>query len=476
MARFRDLSIGQKLQRASILASCTALLAASASFVFYDVETTRTLMARRILTDAQIVGLNCVSPLLFTDPESARSTLAALRADSAVAAAVVLDKDGHLFADYRRDLGAPAPVLAAAPVAEHRFTDDFLVVSHPIDFEGARIGTVVIQSDLTEVRERVVRYLVIAALVLAGSLLAAIAISRRVHKTIAGPILQLAVTAKIVSDEKDYSVRAATDSNDEVGVLARGFNEMLAQIQSQNAELQASQALLERRVQERTKELEAFSYSVSHDLRAPLRGIDGFSQALLEDYPGKVLDDKGAHYLKRVRANTQRMGELIDDLLQLSRVTRADLVRKPIDVGVLAEKVAGDLQGRDPERRVQFRIEKGLAADADAHLVTIVLENLMGNAWKFTSRKEETVIEVGRDGGNGDPVFFVRDNGAGFDMTYADKLFGVFQRLHSDKDFEGTGIGLATVQRIVGRHGGRIWAEGRVGTGATFFFTLGGQS
>jgi PAS domain S-box-containing protein len=218
-------------------------------------------------------------------------------------------------------------------------------------------------------------------------------------------------------------------------------------------------------------ELDTFAYSVSHDLRAPLRSIDGFSQALLEDYGNQL--DAGAHgHLDRVRAATQRMATLIDDLLSLSRVTRVEFRREAVDASALATSIAADLRRAEPERRVEVAIAPGLVADADPHLLRIVLENLLGNAWKYTGKSERPRIEFGTGPQNGTTAYYVRDNGAGFDMAYANKLFGAFQRLHSSAEFEGTGIGLATVQRIVHRHGGRAWAEGAVGRGATFYFTL----
>lgn len=236
---------------------------------------------------------------------------------------------------------------------------------------------------------------------------------------------------------------------------------------------------LEQRVLERTtelqaanRELEAFSYSVSHDLRAPLRAIDGFSQAVLEDYADK-LDDQARDYLNRVRGATQRMGHLIDDMLALARVTRAGMRRGTVDLSALAADVIAELQKSEPARKVDWHIESGLVAQGDAQLLRVALGNLLGNAWKFTGKTASAKIEFGtlrNVGGAAD--FFVRDNGAGYDMTYADKLFGAFQRLHLISEFPGTGIGLATVQRIVHRHGGRVWAEGAVGKGATFYFTL----
>jgi signal transduction histidine kinase len=234
---------------------------------------------------------------------------------------------------------------------------------------------------------------------------------------------------------------------------------------------------LEELVEERTaalqvanRELEAFSYSVSHDLRSPLRSLDGFSQALVEDY-GEVLEAEGQDYLKRIRTASQRMARLIDDMLLLSRLSRGDMNRGEIDVSALAQEVVTELRETYPERDVDVVIEPGLVANADQRLLRVLLQNLVGNAWKFTAKQEKATIHVAHS--NGDvQAFMVRDDGVGFDMAYADKLFGAFQRLHSAGEFEGTGIGLATVQRIVHRHGGRVWAESELGAGATFFFTL----
>ena len=228
-----------------------------------------------------------------------------------------------------------------------------------------------------------------------------------------------------------------------------------------------------RELQATNRELEAFSYSVSHDLRAPLRSIDGFSQILLEDY-GDELDEEGRDYLGRVRAASQRMGQLIDDLLELSRVTRGPLRRTSVDLSTIAASVAEGLKASDPGRQGSFVISEDLVARGDAKLLRVALENLLGNAWKFTSKEPEARVEFGATRQGGTQVYYVRDNGAGFDATYAGKLFGAFQRLHSSEDFEGTGVGLATVARVMRRHGGEVWAEGEVGKGATFYFTLGG--
>lgn len=219
------------------------------------------------------------------------------------------------------------------------------------------------------------------------------------------------------------------------------------------------------------KELEAFSYSVSHDLRAPLRHIDGFGRILLEEY-GDKLDRDGQAHIQRVRRATQKMGHLIDDILNLSRVSRAEMSREEVDMSGMAEEIAESLRRQEPERESEFRIEKGMTAEGDPRLLRVAMDNLMGNAWKYTGKKERARIEFGQTDYAGRTAFFIRDNGAGFNMAYSNKLFRAFQRLHSEKDFSGTGVGLATVQRVVHRHGGRIWAEGKEGEGAIFYFTF----
>lgn len=220
------------------------------------------------------------------------------------------------------------------------------------------------------------------------------------------------------------------------------------------------------------QELEAFSYSVSHDLRAPLRAIDGFSQALVEDYAGK-LEGEAVGYLARIRAGTQRMALLIDELLKLARISRGDMNYESVDLSAMANTILAELREADPKRQVECLVLDGIVARGDSASLRTALENLLNNAWKFTSQKEHARIEFGVTQQDGQPVYFVRDNGAGFDMAYAGKLFGVFQRLHADRDFPGVGVGLAIVQRVILRHGGRVWAEGALGKGATFSFTLG---
>ena len=257
----------------------------------------------------------------------------------------------------------------------------------------------------------------------------------------------------------------------------RRFREQILRMELEAAEANAARELAELRasmveeLERKNRELEAFSYSVSHDLRAPLRAIEGFSEILVTDY-AESLDATARSYIDRVVTSARRMTELIDDLLSLSRLGRAELRKQAFDLSALAQDVIGDLRAREPERAVECVVEPELGAEGDVRLVRVVLENLLGNAWKFTAKQPAPRIELSARREDGRTIFVVHDNGAGFDMKYAGKLFGPFQRLHSAKEFSGTGIGLATVHRIVERHGGRVWAEGEVGKGATIFFTL----
>jgi two-component system NtrC family sensor kinase len=260
----------------------------------------------------------------------------------------------------------------------------------------------------------------------------------------------------------------------------RSIRERLLRSELEAVEAQSARQLAEVRaalvdeLTRKNRELEAFSYSVSHDLRAPLRRIDGFSRMLIDEYAG-VLDERGKDYLSRVRGSAQRMARLIDDLLQLSRVGRAELNRSRVDVSAMVASIVEELARAEPERQVELSIEPGVVAEADSPLLRVVLDNLLGNAWKFTAKAAQARIEFGVDRSGGEPTYFVRDNGAGFDQAYAHKLFGPFQRLHDDRDFPGTGIGLATVYRIIDRHGGRVTAQGKPGEGATLAFTLPAQ-
>jgi PAS domain S-box-containing protein len=294
-----------------------------------------------------------------------------------------------------------------------------------------------------------------------------------------GKSVQYEETAQSADGERTYiSVKfPVLDSTGEPYAVC-GISTDITERKRAEDEIRHLNANLELGVRQRTaelensnKELDAFAYSVSHDLRAPLRSLHGFSDALLEDY-ADILDDVGKDYLHRLQRNVGRMGRMIDDLLNLSRATRAELERREVDLTAMSHEIVADMRAADPDREVTLTVPDGLTADADPHLLRLAMHNLLANAWKFTAKRPDATIEVGRFERSGETFFFVRDNGVGFDMSYAGKLFDAFQRLHTTSEFEGTGIGLAIVARVVRRHGGRIQAEAEIDHGATFYFNL----
>lgn len=286
------------------------------------------------------------------------------------------------------------------------------------------------------------------------------------RRTKAGQWIDVSVTASPLKDESGQVVGVSKVGRD---ITERKVTEKKLEELNETLELKVAERT--KQLEVANKELESFSYSVSHDLRAPLRGIAGFTQILKDNY-GSTLDEKAQEYLSRVLAATDRMGVLIDDMLALSRVTRNDFTPQQIDLRVLARGIVENLRHSSPDREVEIIISEGMTTQGDPRLLTILLENLLGNAWKFTSKVPHARIELSSETDGDDRIFCLRDNGAGFDLRYADKIFAPFHRLHTVTEFPGTGIGLAIVQRIVHRHGGRIWAEGEVGRGATFHFTI----
>ena len=477
-------TIQRKLVLAIMLTSTTALVLTGAVLIAREASSLRQLVEREVATRAGILAANSTAALAFRNPDDAIQVLAALRTDPSVIAAALYDEQGQLFATYPSN-AAPSVLPRAFGGAAHRIEDANLVIRQQV-LEGARLlGSLYIKTDLRELDERVRMHALVVLCAVLGSIGVAFALSTWLQRKIAGPVRALATAARAVSEGKDYSIRAEAISDDELGLLAESFNDMLTEIEKRDGALRASEgrlrqlnAELEERVAARTaelestnRELEAFSYSVSHDLRAPLRAIDGFSKALLEDC-GEGLGDVGAQHLERVRKAARQMGLLIDDLLALARISRAEMRRERVDLGLLAKDIVTSLSQAQPDRKVEFVVTGDPTAEGDPPLLRVVLDNLIRNAWKFTSKHPTARIELGQTGDNGNRTYFVADDGAGFDMAHASMLFAPFQRLHRQSDFEGTGVGLATVQRIIQRHGGRLWAESAVESGAKFYFTM----
>jgi len=457
-------------------------LLAYISFLIYDLYSLRQQLMTAMATDANIVGANCVSALEFDDKQAAENTLSALRNSPQIRAAVIIRPDGTEFARYLRNPSAPFQLNEHLSLGEteHFWTKgrDILLGSR-IRFQGGWVGSVYMLAETSGVARSIERF----GLISAGMLLVCFAIAllstATIRHLVSDPLTDLASTAQIVTRERDYSVRAKIPpSSDELSFLVKSFNEMLAQIQIRDRALESSRAELEQRVEERTaelsatnKELEAFSYSVAHDLRGPLQHINNIG-FLLQQSTSQGLDAEGQMLVERLLEGSKRMSLLIDDLLNLSRASSHPLHRRPIDLSHIVDAVIARLQAEKDGREVDFNIARGAHVFADEGLMQVVLDNLIGNAWKYTSKIDAAQIHFGFTDENGETTFFVRDNGAGFNPRYADRLFRPFQRLHSQSEFVGTGVGLATAYRIITRHGGKIWAEGEVDKGATFKFTV----
>ena len=475
-------SISARLTIMNLLVSGAALLLASAGFFAYDQVTFRQALERTLSAQAQIIGSNSVSALLFNDPQAAASTLSALRTSTNIASAGILTADKRVFANYTRVPGDETVTIPAMPEGQDEafwFRRAHLVLMRPISSEGRVIGYVYIRAELREIDVRLQRYGLIAVAVLLLSLLFALFVSRTFQKSLAGPIIRLAEMTRRVSREKDYSLRmpASTDNN-EVAVLIDSFNAMLEEVQERDRSLQKAHDELEQRVEERTRdlvsanrELEAFSYSVSHDLRGPIDALNGFSYVLLQQY-GAALGSAGKEIVDHIRASARRMRDLIDVLLNLSRVTTSSIHIENVDLSAMVRSIADDLSRAEPRRQVEFKIAQVEPVQGDARLLRIALDNLLRNSWKYTSKHATARIEFGANHDMGRTIFYVKDDGAGFDAAAAGQLFQPFQRLHKSTEFQGDGIGLATVRRILGRHGGEIWARGAREEGATFFFVL----
>jgi len=475
-------SIAGKLIRMNVIVAAVALIFACVSFLFYDAYSFRQNLINSLATESEIIGSNSVSALAFDDAESARATLGALRNSPVIVSALIVTSSGGPFASYLRD--GNSPEIVPAPLPEGRSSGNWMrgnqiLVASRIFLKGKSVGTVYLQAETLEIGHRVRRYVLIAAAILVLCLLLTVLLTSSARRSIADPISGLAAVAQSVSRDQDFTRRAPPSSEqDEVGFLVRSFNEMLEQIQQRDRALLDSRDALEQRVLERTaelqaanSELEAFSYSVAHDLRGPLDSI-GNTVFLIGQSSRENLGPQAREMLGVLPAATTRMARLIDDLLNLSRSKSVPLHLEPVDLSGLTGDIIGDLRAADSRRIVDVSIAPGLLAIADKGLMRIVLANLLGNAWKYSAKAAAARIEVGSHKQRGETVFYVCDNGAGFDPDLKYRLFQPFQRLHAQSDFAGTGIGLATVQRIVGRHQGRIWAEAELGQGATFFFTL----
>lgn len=471
---FRDAPIRRKLMTILLGTSGAVLLLTCVAFIGSEYVTYPQGALQRLSTLGDIIATQSTAAVGFDNQGDATEILGALKAEKDIVAACLYDRQGRLFARYPAN--APDSYFPAASRGEgYHVAAGFLEGYTPVvQAKGSeRLGMLYLKSDLRALYAQLRLYVSIAVVVLAISLSVAYLLARVVQHQISRPILALADTARAVSDRRDYSVRAKKYGADELGLLTEAFNQMLAELGEQNAQL-------EERVRDRTAELksandelEAFCASAAHDLRTPLRAITGFSELLLEHRADTLQPDVRRH-IELIRAGSREMGQLVYDLLSFSRLGRAELARKKVNLDQLVRDALKDFESERRERKIELTVMPLPEVFADPALLRVVFVNLISNAFKYSRGREPAVVAVGveADENETSPVFFVRDNGVGFNMNDSAKLFGVFQRLHHAHEFEGTGVGLATVRRIVERHGGRIWAEAEPGQGATFHFTL----
>lgn len=485
----RNVPIRQKLMLIATLTTGGALLLAGAALIYFDRVRFMREMAGDLETLADIVAQNSTAALTFRNEADATETLRALSPRKSLVAAAFYDAKGRLFVHYDPRGGQSFPPHPGPARAE--FVEDSLVVFRPVELRGQRIGTVYLRSNLDALSSRFKAQAAMVGTVFLASGLMALLLSSGLQRFVSRPILDLAETARTVSERKDYSIRAKKIGSDELSRLVDAFNEMLVQIQERDSELLRAKEDLEERVRDRTRELERrneelhqsnkelddFAYIASHDLKEPLRGIHNFSSFLIEDYSDK-LDAEGRSKLETLMRLTHRMETLIDSLLHFSRLGRVDLAIAQVDLNEIVAEVLESLSITLQESGTLVRIPRPLpTVRADRARVGEIFYNLIVNAVKYNDKPEKW-IEIGAvedpEGEIGQPVFYVRDNGIGIPEKHHDAVFRIFKRLHGrDKFGGGTGAGLTIVKKIIERHHGRIWIESSPGEGTVFYFTLG---
>jgi len=483
--RFDDWPIATKLRLITTAVCMTTVALMCLVWIVYDRQVVRRSLPAAQMVRAKMVAAGVAAAVASDNPRDAAEVLDQLKFDPRLTGVALFDRAGRAFALAPAGLNAPDWSVAADSVDGYRYGPGYMQVWTPIQLRGRTIGTLVLRRDLTDLESRLRTIPLIALVVMLCSGLAAYWLAGILQRLVSEPVLKLARAAARVTELKDYSVRVPRTSGDEVGRLTDAFNAMLATIDAGNAEtarlyaeVQRHAGNLEMRVKERTvelesanEELEAFGASISHDLRGPLRHIDGYAHAIVEDY-GASLPAQAREYLDSIVERAGQMNALTNALLEFSRLSRQAIRPEPVEVGRLAIDVFTELKGDAPGRDLRVRVAPMPPALADRVLIRQVLVNLLSNAIKYTRGRNPAIIELGAVPGSSPPEYYVRDNGVGFEAAAAGKLFTAFERLHDAQKYEGTGIGLATVKRIILRHGGRIRAESTPDQGATFYFTL----
>jgi signal transduction histidine kinase len=488
--QLRNLPIRKKLQAVILLTSGIVLLLTCLTFIVYETLTFRRFARENLQTLGEVMAQNTAVALAFRSEEDATKVLSTLDVEQDIVRAGLFDETGKLFATY------PTNVSMALPTdllpQGHSFQWLRLQLVYPVEEGDRRFGFLYLESSLRETYQRLFRYGIIALLVMASSFILAYFLSNILQKSISMPIISLAETARTISEKRDFSVRAHKHTNDELGLLTDAFNDMLTEIHDSQGRLslaleearKSEQKVrelnlgLERRVTERTEELqdavaqmETFSYSVSHDLRAPLRALEGYSQALLEDYGGR-LDDDATDYLNRIRNSARRMDRLIQDILAYSRVARSELKIEAVNLDdLLRELILQNPAFQEPAAQVVVQAPL-IPVLAHEPALAQCISNLLGNAVKFVPPGTHPKVIVSTEALDGNVRVIIHDNGIGIKKDYLDRIFGMFERVHDNKAYEGTGIGLAIVRKAVQRMGGKVGVDSEEGKGSRFWIEL----
>ncbi|MCG2580975.1 MAG: ATP-binding protein [Marinobacter sp.] len=476
MRGWRYWRLKTKLLFLTLFVSTLGIALVCASLIFVENRNYKKQLESELHVIAGILAEQSAAALVFEDNEQLTSIVSSLERINTIQQACVYNEQGNVMTSLVAIDEQPCPSVDQH--LEVGFIDDVYRLLMPVTLDSETVGRLFLSSHLEVLRGHIRTFVWVAIGIGSAILLALVFLALRLQRIVSGPILTLSATAERIAMNHDYSIRAPVSGTDELGRLGSTFNEMIGTIQQQNFRILESRDNLERVVDARTselsmanRELEAFSYSVSHDLRQPLRAIEGFAQALEEDC-AEQLDDTGKDYLRRIRAASVRMASLIDGLLILSRVSRQPMENHPIDLSQVLREITDELKDINDHPPSEIHIQQGIQVVGDSRMLRIAFQNLLGNAWKYSSREEKRVIEVSARPEGRTIAIEIRDNGVGFDMRYIDKLFVAFNRLHTPSEFGGTGIGLATVYRVIRRHHGTISATSEVGKGASFVVKL----
>ncbi|MGF2685555.1 ATP-binding protein [Marinobacter sp. DUT-3] len=476
IGQWRYWRLKTKLLFLTLFTSALGITLVCASLIFVENRNYRKQLESELHVIAGILAEQSAAALVFEDNNQLSSIISSLERIETIQQACVYDQQGTVMASLASMDKRECPSVNRQ--LEVGFVDEVYRLAIPVTLDNETVGQLFLTSHLEVLHGHIRTFVFVAIGIGAVILVALVFLALRLQRIVSDPILKLSETAERIAQDHDYSIRAPVSGTDELGRLGNTFNEMIGTIQQQNRRILESRDSLERIVEARTselsmanRELEAFSYSVSHDLRQPLRAVEGFGQALEEDC-GDQLNETGKDYLRRIRAASVRMAGLIDGLLILSRVSRQPIENQTVDLSQLLQEITDELKDISDDVPSEVHIQQGVRVVGDSRMLRVAFQNLLANAWKYSAREEKRIIDVSARTAGRWTAIEVRDNGVGFDMRYIDKLFVAFNRLHTPSEFGGTGIGLATVYRVVRRHHGEISATSKVGEGASFIVKL----